>query len=418
MTQELVPVDEVFPVSIIAPAADLAQRIAKTEFVPNSLRNRPEAVLASMLAGHEIGVGPMQSLAKIHIVEGRPALAAELMRALVVSRGHEIWPEEYTSSRVTLCGRRSNTENVSKVTWTLDDAKRAGLAGKQNWQKYPRAMLLARATGELCRLMFADILGGISYTPEEIEDGDLLAPEPDAPSQVTHTRAIAPKAAPKKRATKEKPPKEAPPEPELVDDAATPPPDPKVIQRIVLMAKELDVDRALVNAYVTGGRSESTKDLDAEEAGEAIQILQGIKDGRTVLEVVDGEIKVYAREFSDDEIKQAFAPDLEEPALPGEEEDDVVEGEIVGEDDDSELEPEAVAPPASNREEAWTPDDWRTFLKERQVKVTELLREAHRLTQAKNLGKSPATLDELAGMAELTADLRGFVEDTSLERGQ
>ena len=48
------------------------------DFVPPALRGKFEAVLACILAGHEAGVSPMQALSKIHIIEGRPAMAAEL----------------------------------------------------------------------------------------------------------------------------------------------------------------------------------------------------------------------------------------------------------------------------------------------------------------------------------------------------
>jgi hypothetical protein len=154
----------------------LAQRIATTPFVPAALRGKPESVLAAILTGDELGIGPMQSLSSIHVIDGRPAASPELMRALVARRGHTITVTEWTDQSVTLAGTRTDTGSSAKVTWTLDDARRAGLAGKDNWKKYPRAMLLARATGELCRALFPDVIAGLSYTPDEMADS---IPGPD-----------------------------------------------------------------------------------------------------------------------------------------------------------------------------------------------------------------------------------------------
>lgn len=171
---DLVPYSEPARVSTfeIMPAAiELAGHVARTEFVPSSLRGKPEAVVAAILQGHELGLEPMASLNKIHVVDGRPTLAAELMRALVQRAGHEIWLEEASSTKVTMGGRRRGEEHPTRITWTIDDAKRARLDQKNNWRQYPRAMLTARATGELCRLLFADVLAGISYTIEEVRDG-------------------------------------------------------------------------------------------------------------------------------------------------------------------------------------------------------------------------------------------------------
>lgn len=173
----------------LAPQAwSLAQRIVNTDFVPSSFRGRPEAVLAAMLTGHELGIGPMQSLSKIHVIDGRPAMAAELMRALVLGAGHELWVEESSNTKCVIVGRRRGSDRETRITWTMDDAKRAGLEGRQNWRKYPRAMLLARATSELMRLAFADVIGGISYSVEELTDGeqvdeqDTTVAEPPAPA--------------------------------------------------------------------------------------------------------------------------------------------------------------------------------------------------------------------------------------------
>lgn len=162
----------------IAPDAwTLAQRIAATDFVPTAFRGKPEAVLAAMLTGHELGISPLQSLAKINVIEGKPSIAAELMRALVLRAGHDLWVEESSGTKCTVVGRRKGSDHQSRVTWTLDDAKRAGLEGRQNWRKYPRAMLLARASSELVRQAFPEYLAGVSYSVEELTDGDMVNQE-------------------------------------------------------------------------------------------------------------------------------------------------------------------------------------------------------------------------------------------------
>lgn len=174
----------------------LAQRIAKTEFVPQSFRNRPDAVLAAILTGREIGIGPMQSLQSINVIQGKPTLAPELMRALVFRAGHRIDVIEHSETACKMHGVRADSGAEASVTWTMDDAQRAKLAGKGAWLTYPRAMLLARATSELCRLLFPDVIAGCSYTAEEIggeveigaEPPDVAAP----PSPVETFAHLAP----------------------------------------------------------------------------------------------------------------------------------------------------------------------------------------------------------------------------------
>jgi hypothetical protein len=162
----------------------LAQRLSNTEFVPASLKDRPNAVLAAILTGREMGIGPMQSLQSINVIQGKPTLAPELMRALVFRAGHRVDVLTHTDAECSLKGTRSDTGSEATVTWTMEDARQAQLAGKGAWKTYPRAMLLARATSELCRLLFADVIAGVSYIPEEI-GGEVEAPvaaPPDEPS--------------------------------------------------------------------------------------------------------------------------------------------------------------------------------------------------------------------------------------------
>ncbi|MCA1596109.1 MAG: hypothetical protein LC772_06760 [Chloroflexi bacterium] len=147
-----------------------SEQIADTEFVPVALRKRPAAVLACIAAGRELGIGPMQSLQKIHVIQGRPSLSAELMRSLVLSSGHQFCVTEYTDQRVTVVGRRRGEAREMTVSFGHEEARRAGLAGKDGgmYSKFPRSMYLARATSELGRALFPDVLAGFSYTPEEV----------------------------------------------------------------------------------------------------------------------------------------------------------------------------------------------------------------------------------------------------------
>lgn len=146
----------------------LSQRVSNTVFVPTALRGKNESVLACIMYGAELGLGPMQALNSIHVIEGRTAMSPELMRAMVARHGHRIDVVENSNTVCEVKGIRADTGSTATVRWTMEDAKMAGLANKNNWKTYPRAMLLARATSELCRIVFPDIIAGLSYTPEEV----------------------------------------------------------------------------------------------------------------------------------------------------------------------------------------------------------------------------------------------------------
>lgn len=402
---------------VMASAYELAERIARTDFVPTPLRGKPEAVMACMLAGHEIGIGPIMALSKIHVIEGRPAQAAELMRALVQRAGHEIWFEDQSITKVTICGQRAGSEKVSRVTWTMDDAERAGLKGKQNWRRYPRAMLVARATGELCRMIFADVLGGISYTPEEVEDGDLFEPEPEGQDESptvprkaarTRKRSARKATAPAAKASAEPPLPPLPGEEKATtgsgDDAT------KRAQQIAMRCDQAGVDRHALIAAVTFGQKTSGKEVTGEEGADVLQALHDIKAGRrSLVDTDDGWRLVEVEDGGEGELVDEG---------PGSDSDDVEEptGPEAGDGADSGQDlvppPAEASPPPPSDESTWDGPAWRAYLKSKRVTIADTLRETAQLCRDAGIDKPPALLDDLPKLpAELLTILRGFVDE-------
>jgi hypothetical protein len=161
---------------------DLASKIAGTDFVPEAMRGKPAVVAAAILYGRELGMEPMTALRSINVVKGKPSLSSEAMRALVLAAGHDIRIAEMTATRCVIEGRRRGQDEPTRVAYSMDDAKRAGLAGQAQYTKMPRQMLTARATAELCRLIFADVIGGLIAVEEAEADWDTDAPAPSMPS--------------------------------------------------------------------------------------------------------------------------------------------------------------------------------------------------------------------------------------------
>jgi hypothetical protein len=209
-------------IASIAEVAQLAAYIADTAFVPGPLRGNAPAVAATILYGREIGVAPITALQTMHVVNGRVGMAAELMRARVLAAGHEIEVVESTGAVCRMRGRRRGQERWAEVQWSKGDAQQAGLSG-DGWRKYPRAMLVARASAELCRLVFPDVTHGMAATEEIESDTTSTTPAPATPPRKV---ARAPRAAPAPEPPREVPetPRASPP-PEVPEPPPLPEPE-------------------------------------------------------------------------------------------------------------------------------------------------------------------------------------------------
>lgn len=176
-------------------AYQIATKLAKTAFVPSTMKGNADNITAAILAGSELGLPPMAALRSIDVIHGTPGLRAHAMRGLVQSKGHQVQLMESTPEKCVMRGRRKGDEEWQEIEWTIERAHKLGAPNKNaEWKKQPQTMLVARATGEICRLIASDVLHAMPYASEELDgfgqaDGGAQVP------RVT-VRELAPDAAP------------------------------------------------------------------------------------------------------------------------------------------------------------------------------------------------------------------------------
>lgn len=286
-------------------AHSIAVSLVDTSFVPAGFRGKANEATAAILAGTEVGLSPMAALRAFDVIQGQAAPRAITLRAIVQSRGHEVWVEEATSTRAVVRGRRAGSQRTEVSTWTMDRARELGLAGKDNWRKQPQAMLVARATSEVCRLIAADAILGISaYSVEELVDapGDTAEAAP-APRTATLRRKTSVRAPAERVALPAPAEADVPPEPPLEEPAPPQQQDDKPTQaQLRKMHAQLGdlgygssdrLGRLAVVSRFAGRPVESSADLTRAEASAVVEGLGQLLDEPdpqgTLLALLDGD---------------------------------------------------------------------------------------------------------------------------------
>ncbi len=156
--------------------------------------NTPQKAFAIAQKGRELGIAPMEAFSSISIIKGKPTLSAELMMALIYKNCPQaiINFEELSDERCIIEAQRDNKHKPTKISFSIDDAKRAGLDGQYSWKKYTRALLRSRAVSEMARAIFPDALVGCSYTAEELGDTSQLEREPEIENDGVKHRDVSP----------------------------------------------------------------------------------------------------------------------------------------------------------------------------------------------------------------------------------
>lgn len=151
-------------------AMQIAGILAESDIVPKDYQRKPGNIMVAMQWGAEIGLQPLQAMQNIAVINGRPSIWGDAMIALVRSSGLlEFIREEISEDgqKATVTVKRKGEEEFTS-TFTMEDAKKAGLSGKQGpWSQYPKRMLKLRARSYALRDVFPDVLKGMAIAEEE-----------------------------------------------------------------------------------------------------------------------------------------------------------------------------------------------------------------------------------------------------------
>lgn len=129
----------------------------------------PEAAMAIMIKGYELGMGLTASFEFVQVVEGKPALSPRGMLAMIHQHSDlvEVKVKESTDKSCTVWMKRKDTDFEFETTWTIEDAKKAGVyKPNSGWDKYPANMLRWRAIGFCADVVCPDLIGGMKRADE------------------------------------------------------------------------------------------------------------------------------------------------------------------------------------------------------------------------------------------------------------
>lgn len=164
-----------FSPATLGEAMEFSKMLADSNMVPKAYQNKPGDIMVCVQWGMELGLAPLQAMQNIAVINGKPSVWGDALIAMVqaspVCEDIEEWIEgEGTPNPVAICIAKRKGRKPVTAKFSVDDARRAGLWGKQGpWTQYPQRMLKMRARGFALRDAFPDVLKGM-ITAEEAQD--------------------------------------------------------------------------------------------------------------------------------------------------------------------------------------------------------------------------------------------------------
>ena len=148
----------------------LAERLHKAGVFGQEVTSSDKAFVV-LLKGHELGFTPMASAGSIAIIKGKVSLSADATIALCKRSPACLYLRlvESTEEVATYETQRHGDPSPTALSYTIAQAKTAGLTGSQTWRAHAPAMLRARCGAAIARAVYPDLVAGI-YDPDEVAE--------------------------------------------------------------------------------------------------------------------------------------------------------------------------------------------------------------------------------------------------------
>lgn len=133
-----------------------------------------DGLLALLFKGRSLGLDPIDSVTgSLYIVNAKIEMPAQTMNYLIRRAGHSVTKDGSSDDKTcVLHGKRSDNGDAMTCSFSIEDAKRAGIF-KGQWLAYPGDMLFARALSRLGRQLFPDVIRGC-YVEGEISSAPAI----------------------------------------------------------------------------------------------------------------------------------------------------------------------------------------------------------------------------------------------------
>lgn len=163
----------------IKEALAFAEMLSKSNMVPKDFIGNPGNILVAVQWGMELGLQPMQAMQNIAVINGRPSLWGDSVIALVKASPVCEYVIEEVGEESATCRVKRRGEPEQERSFSVADAKAAGLLGKQGpWSQYRKRMMQMRARSWALRDVFPDVLRGMPIAEEVMDMEKEINPAP------------------------------------------------------------------------------------------------------------------------------------------------------------------------------------------------------------------------------------------------